>query len=363
MNLIRSNILNLLPYRCARDDYSNGVLLDANENSFGSSLPNTLSLERYPSPYQIELKTQYAQFRNCLADNLFIGNGSDEAIDLIIRIFCIPGKDKILTCQPTYGMYKVCAQINDIQVLNVDLKNDFQLDVDSIINVLRSDNEIKLLFLCSPGNPTGTVLDLKDMEYLLSLDFNIVFVIDEAYIDFASTESTTFLINKHKNVIILQTLSKSFGLAGIRCGIAISNPEIINILNKVKAPYNINSCTSEIAVKATRSSEIAKMKQTCEVIIKARSETIERLKKIERVGEILGTNDANFVLFQVLNKDLVPCNQVAFSVYKKLAEENGVVVRFRGNDHGCLGCLRVTIGTPEDMIKFFDGFLNVLDMF
>ncbi|MGB0347902.1 MAG: aminotransferase class I/II-fold pyridoxal phosphate-dependent enzyme, partial [Balneolaceae bacterium] len=244
--LIRPNILDLKPYRSARDDFDSGILLDANENSIGAPFENDLELHRYPMPYQEILREKIADFRNVDSSHVFVGVGSDEAIDLLYRIFCEPGKDRVLTTPPTYGMYKVSAAINDIAVDSVLLTSDFQLQVNETLAAVT--DQTKMIFLCSPNNPSGNSLNSDDMISIIE-GFNGIVVVDEAYIDFSKNESFASLVDQYPNLVILQTMSKAFGLAGIRLGISIANPEIIDYMMKVKAPYNINKLTSEAAIR------------------------------------------------------------------------------------------------------------------
>ena len=255
---VRSNILALKPYRCARDDYSCGVLLDANENAYGSAALNSgvKGLERYPDPRQNDIKQLICNYRKTSTpENLFLGVGSDECIDLAIRVFCKPGVDRILITPPTYGIYSVSAQVNDVSLVKIPLlvgNSNFQLDVPGIISAIKADPTIKIVFLCSPGNPTGTLLKHGDIKEILecSLYKGVVFV-DEAYIDFIESESiSAWASSQYPNLIVSQTLSKAFGLAGARLGYTISSREIAQIFNNTKAPYNISSPSSKIAKDA-----------------------------------------------------------------------------------------------------------------
>ncbi|CAG8555587.1 11175_t:CDS:2 [Paraglomus brasilianum] len=352
-SIIRPNILSLKPYRCARDDYATGILLDANENSFGSVINSSAeSLNRYPDPYQLDVKERFIDFRGIASvDNTFLGVGSDEIMDLLMRICCIPGKDKILVTPPTYGMYSVCAKINDVEVVKVNLDGRFQLRTDEISKTLSEVPNIKIVFLCSPGNPTGTALSHESIKAILE-DVNLrgLVVVDEAYIDFVSEEregSVAEWVEKYDNLVVMQTLSKSFGLAGIRLGIAIANPFIINMLNNTKAPYNINLMTSQVALSALQPDAIAKMRSMVSLIRAERAKLLSSIANIPSVANILGANDANFILVQIVDGNGKPSNDRAQYVYKQLAEKLGVVVRFRGHEYGCEGSLRITIGTPE----------------
>ncbi|KAJ3106619.1 histidinol-phosphate transaminase [Phlyctochytrium planicorne] len=359
-SLVRPNILALKPYRCARDDFSEGILLDANENSFGPSVTDPEingtyhNLERYPDPHQIDVKSLLATFRGVPStDYFFLGVGSDESIDLLIRVICIPGRDKILICPPTYGMYSVCAQVNDVAVVSVPLdveEGRFSLQVGKIKETLKADPTIKVAFLCSPGNPTGTLLSKIDLEELLKFEgYSGVIVVDEAYIDFcADGSSVASLVATYPNLVVTQTLSKSFGLAGIRLGITIATPELTAVFNKTKAPYNISSITSALGKAALSEPGIKKMKTNVELLKAQRNLLLTALKDIPLAGRILGANDANFILVQVVDKDGQPSNALALHVYETLARVEGVVVRFRGNELGCEACLRITVGNAEE---------------
>jgi len=348
--LARPNILALNPYRCARDDYDRGILLDANENALGptsvptSCLPddNSMVLERYPCPYQIPLKTLYSKYRGCglAPSNIFVGVGSDEAIDLLMRIFCTPGKDTILTTPPTYGMYKVCAAVNDVRILAVPLSPDFDLRMEPMLEAV--EESTKLLFICSPGNPTAKAIPLKDVERICSSNlYNGIVVVDEAYVDFSKKGSAVELISKYENVVVLQTLSKAFGLAGIRMGFAIGNPEIIQLMNNVKAPYNINKLSSDVAVNALKN--IPTLETNIGILLKEREVLMTKLNALEFVTKVY-PSDANFVLFRM--------KQLAQELYVTMANR-GIVTRFRGNEIHCEECLRVTVGTPEENVKFW----------
>lgn len=343
--LIRPNILDLKPYRSARDDFDSGILLDANENAIGAPFDDPDDLNRYPMPYQEELRDKIAEFRGVKRENVFVGVGSDEAIDLLYRIFCSPGQDRVLITPPTYGMYKVSAAINDVTVDQVLLTPDFQLDVEATLNVVT--DQTKLLFVCSPNNPTANSLNRKDI-LALSDRFEGILVIDEAYIDFSEQDSFAQEVQKRNNIVVLQTLSKSFGLAGIRLGIAIATPEVIDFMMKVKAPYNVNKLTSKTAIKAF-SYENA-MKARIEQIIEEREKVISNLESVEAVEHIY-PSDANFVLFRIPDAE---------KVYQQLADK-GVIVRYRGNEPHCENCLRLTIGTKTENERFFDALKEVLN--
>ena len=343
-SLLRENIRNLVPYRSARDDFNEGLLLDANENSLGAPIRNQLDLHRYPSPTQDALRKKIAAWRRIDFENIFLGVGSDEPIDLIIRMFCEPGQDSILTTPPTYGMYKVAANINNVKVKEVLLTPNFHLQVDEILKTANAHS--KILFLCSPNNPTANGLKKTDILKLIT-QFPGIVVLDEAYIDFSGQESMAKLVQQYQNLIVLQTFSKSFGLAGIRLGVAISNPEIIEVMLKVKAPYNINKLTADLALKAFDQMQV--MKINLEKIIEERDYVAEQLSYAEDVEEVY-PSDSNFLLFKIKN---------ALKIYQKLAQK-GVIVRYRGNEPHCEDCLRVTIGMPDENIRFLKTLKEVL---
>ena len=343
-SLLRDNIRNLVPYRSARDDFNEGLLLDANENSLGAPVRNQLDLHRYPSPTQDALRKKIASWRRVDFENIFLGVGSDEPIDLIIRMFCEPGHDAILTTPPTYGMYKVAANINNVKIKEVLLTQNFHLQVDELLKAV--DSHTKVLFLCSPNNPTANNLKKTDILKLIT-GFQGIVVLDEAYIDFSAQESMAELVQQYSNLVVLQTFSKSFGLAGIRLGIAISNPEIIEVMLKVKAPYNINKLTADLALKAFDQMQV--MKINIEKIVEERDYIAEQLSYAEDVEKVY-PSDANFLLFKIKN---------AYEIYQKLAEK-GVIIRYRGNEPHCEDCLRVTIGMPDENIRFLKTLKEIL---
>ncbi|KAI1937250.1 histidinol-phosphate transaminase [Ophidiomyces ophidiicola] len=397
----RPNILQLEPYRCARDDYKDdgtNILLDANENAYGPGLAiksdgnlegvttnknapelDFLGLHRYPDPHQFDLKKRLCNLRNAHIhtqkdinpSNLFVGVGSDEAIDALLRCFCTPGKDKILTCPPTYGMYAVSAQVNDIGIIKVplDVENGFQLRPDAINAALAEEKDIKLVYICSPGNPTANLIKKDDIRKVLEHPtWNGVVVVDEAYIDFAPEGSSLAeWVAEWPNLVVMQTLSKAFGLAGIRLGVAFTSPEIARLLNSLKAPYNISSPTSALAQAALAPENLAVMRSNREKILVQRNRLLEELPKIPGVGRFLGGNDSNYLLVEILDKPAqqqgAPCNEAALSAYKSLAESKGVVVRFRGKEHGCEGCLRITVGTEAEVSRFLIELETVLKSF
>lgn len=331
-SLVRPNIRLLTPYRCARDDYDQGILLDANENAIGSVPADPRELNRYPDPHQDAFRAKYANFREISPENVFCGVGSDEAIDLILRIFCKPAEDAILITPPTYGMYKVSAAINDVDVQSIPLSRDFQLRVDDILAAVRP--KTKVIFLCSPNNPTGNVLHRQDIRRIL-LEFDGIVVVDEAYVDFSDEISFASELDAFENLIVLQTLSKSFGLAGIRMGIALASAEIIDYMLRVKAPYNINKLTTEVALKALEN--VDEMRSHVAILLNERARVAAALREIPAIGKI-HPSDANFLLVEV---------EDALHVYKTMAD-TGVVIRYRGDQIHCDNTIRITIGTPEE---------------
>lgn len=279
--------------------------------------------------------------------------GSDEAIDCIIRVVCIPGRDKLLTCPPTYGMYGVCAQINDVEVVKVNMnfdKGNYDIIPEDINEKLSLDDKIKLVYICSPGNPTASLVSRdKIIQILEHPTWNGIVVVDEAYIDFSPPGSSLApLVNIYPNLLVLQTSSKSFGLAGIRFGVAFASKEVSRLMNNMKYPYNISSLTSDIARRAFNEEGIKQMKSLVAKILVQRNILVEKLPKIDGVGDFVGGKDANFLLVELLDTKGSPSNKVAKSVYEGLAKTRGVVVRYRGNEPGCTGCIRISVGTEEE---------------
>jgi histidinol-phosphate aminotransferase len=324
--LVRENVLKLTPYSCARDEYkgSTGIFMDANENPYGN-------LNRYPDPYQMELKAAISKFKGIAREKIFLGNGSDEIIDLCFRIFCNPGVDKVLTFTPTYGMYEVSAAANDIKVLKVPLNGMFQIDLQKV-KPLFSDNTLKLIFICSPNNPTGNAMDFSDVEYILK-NFTGIVVIDEAYIDFSNKPSFIRVIDNYPNLILMQTFSKAFGLAAIRVGMAFSDPDIIQFFNKLKPPYNISTINQKAALKklekvAEYGAQVTKIKKEKERL----SINLQKMKITEKVYP----SDANFLLVKVKNANYI---------YNTLVKKN-IIVRNRNSVID--NCLRITVGRKSE---------------
>jgi histidinol-phosphate aminotransferase len=296
-------------------------------------------------------------------ENLFVGVGSDEAIDALLRCFCAPGKEKILTCPPTYGMYAVSAQVNDLEIVAVPLlQESLTLDVPAIVSALEKDPLIKLAYFCSPGNPTGATLAKEDIAQILAAAWNGIVVVDEAYIDFAPDgASLAQWVAEFPNLVVMQTLSKAFGLASIRLGVAFTSPEVATLLNSLKAPYNISTPTSVLATEALSPASLAGMRTRRAKIVQQRERLVTELPKIKGIGKFRGGFDSNFLLVEMVDASGTPNNEIAIQVYEQLAEERGVVVRFRGKEKWCTGCLRITVGTEEEVDRFLSELKSVLD--
>jgi histidinol-phosphate aminotransferase len=331
-SLVRENIKRLVPYSSARDEFKGeaNVFLDANENSLGS--PITKWYNRYPDPLQLKVKEKLSTIKGIPVQNTFLGNGSDECIDVLIRAFCEPGIDNVLICPPTYGMYQVSADINNVAVKKVQLTKGFQLDLSAIEEAI--DGNTKMIFLCSPNNPTGNSLIREDVEVLLNNFFGIV-VIDEAYINFSRYKSFSTSLSEYPNLVVMQTLSKAWGLAALRVGIAFASEAIIKIMNKVKPPYNINQASQEIVVKALEG--VGQVNDMIQILVEERELLKSSLLQLSIVEEVY-PSDANFLLVKV--KD-------AKGTYNYLLQK-GIVVRDRSKVELCEGCLRITIGSPEE---------------
>lgn len=328
-NLIRENVKKLSPYSSARDEFEHFtksmIYLDANENPFSNRV------NRYPDPQQKELKSLLADKNKVSKDTILLGNGSDEVLDLIFRAFCEPNRDNIITLPPTYGMYGVLANINAIENREVVLNKDFQPDVEAILNAV--DNNTKIIFLCSPNNPTGNSFSSKAILKLMNNFYGLI-VIDEAYIDFSKKESWLSVLNDCPNLIITQTLSKAYAMAGLRIGVLYASREIITVLNKIKPPYNINVLSQETAIKKLLQRTVAS--QIKKIVIE-RKKLTKALSKSEFVQKIY-PSDANFILIKVDDADFR---------YQQFLE-NGIVVRNRSNQPLCENCLRISIGTKEE---------------
>lgn len=330
--LLRPHLLNLTPYASARDEFKGvaDVYLDANENSFGSTSKD--NYRRYPDPYQVALKSKIGEIKGIDPAKIFLGNGSDEPIDLLIRAFCNPGKDKVIITPPTYGMYEVSASINDVGIAKVPLNADFSMNLENVLEAIEPG--IKIIFLCSPNNPTGNSIDVEDI-LTITEKFQGLVVLDEAYIDFSAQPSLIQELDKYKNLVILQTFSKAWGLAALRLGMTFAHPEIIDILNMIKPPYNINGATQDLALKALN--QLDKMSEMLKEILKQKKQLISMLTEVSTVTEIF-PSDANFLLVKM---------EDAHEIYLKLIG-NKVIVRDRSGVELCEDCLRITVGTENE---------------
>jgi len=327
-HLARKNIQTLKPYSSARHEFEGTaeIFLDANENPFNNGM------NRYPDPLQTEVKKRIQEIKGITSKNIFLGNGSDEAIDLLMRIFCEPGQDHIITLPPTYGMYQVSADICGLEVKKINLTTGFQPDVSAILDV--ANQHSKILFICSPNNPTGNSIDIKIIENLIQ-KFSGIVVIDEAYIDFSVGESAISFIGQYPNVVILQTFSKAWGMAGIRLGMAFASEEIINLFNKVKPPYNINVLTQKTALDGMANTK--GVYENVNTILAERTKLEELLPNFSFVQKVY-PSDANFLLAKVDQPN---------KLYKHLVQK-GIVIRNRSKVVLCDGCLRFTIGQPKE---------------
>ena len=328
LKLVRPNILGLEAYSTARDDCGSNqpeIFLDANENPYNNGI------NRYPDPHQKALKAKVAEIKGISADSLFIGNGSDEAIDLVYRVFCVPGASNAVSIAPSYGMYEVAAAMNDIEFRKVQLRPDFSMDTEAMLSA--ADSKTRLMFICSPNNPTGNSFPVEQIEDILER-FGGVVVLDEAYIDFSVRPSLTSLVKRYPNLIVLQTLSKAWGMAGLRIGLAIADPAVIALMSKVKYPYNINVLAQKMALM--KLDEAAKDRAVTEIV----GQRFRLEKELAKCPEVKGiySSDANFLLVRFDNPD---------EVYERLLA-GGVIVRNRSKVSGCEGCLRITVGTPAE---------------
>lgn len=336
--IIRPNILALAPYSCARDEFKGeaSVYVDANENPYNNGV------NRYPEPLQPEVKRLLAPLKGVREEQIFLGNGSDEAIDLVYRIFCRPGTDNVVAISPSYGMYKVCADVNDIEyravplikskVESVECK-DYQIDREGIR--ARVDSNTKVIWICSPNNPTGNAYEVEELEWFLRSFPQVIVVVDEAYIDFSSKPSMTTLLPKYPNLIVLQTMSKAWGQAAIRLGIAMANTDIIEYFNRVKYPYNVNLLTQQQAVKVLSNPQ--QMRAQVQEILSERARMEQALVTLPNVIKVY-PSDANFLLVKVKDAD---------ASYRDL-QQKGIIVRNRNRVELCQGCLRITVGTPQE---------------
>jgi histidinol-phosphate aminotransferase len=336
--LIRPNIKTLKPYSSAKDEYTGAakILLDANENSLGS--PLTKWYNRYPDPYQRQVKEKLAFVKQIAANQIFIGNGSDECIDILFRTFCEPGKDNIIICPPTYPMYEVSANINDITVQNAPLLSDYQLNVAHIEQLV--NERTKIIWICSPNNPTGNSLDRIDIETILN-HFDGIVVIDEAYINFSKQKSFVQSLIDYPNLVVMQTLSKAWGLAGLRLGMCFANPDIIGYMNKVKAPYNINIVTQELALQALE--EVGQVNDMIKLLVDMRNALAQVIASMPHVIQVF-PSDTNFILVKIPH---------ARKLYEFLMSK-GIIVRDRSALALCEDSLRITVGTEQENTLLVD---------
>lgn len=342
--LTRPNIKQLTPYSSARDEFSGDakVFLDANENSLGSPLPKWYN--RYPDPHQQQVKAALSQIKGIDAKHIFLGNGSDECIDILFRCFCEPGKDNVVICPPTYGMYEVSANINDVEVRKAPLLPDFQLNLAHLEQL--TDANTKIIWLCSPNNPTGNALNRTDIETVLN-NFSGIVVIDEAYINFSRQKSFVQEMTEYPNLVVLQTLSKAWGLAALRLGMAFASEEIIEVMNKVKPPYNINQATQDLVLKAL--DEVGQVNDMIKELVAMREALKEVFEQMPTV-ETVYPSDANFLLVKIAE---------ARKVYEFLLTK-GIVLRDRSNVQLCEDCLRITIGTEKENTILVDALAEWL---
>lgn len=327
-NILRNNIKILKPYSCARDEYKGkeAIFLDANENPYNGPL------NRYPDPLQLAVKEKLAAIKGVAVDNIFLGNGSDEAIDILFRAFCEPGVDNVITIHPSYGMYTVAADINDVQIKKVLLNKDFSLNIDALLAAV--DNKTKLLFLCSPNNPTANYLPDEEVVKLLT-SFNGIVVLDEAYIDFSDQKGMLSRLVEFPNLVILQTFSKAWGMAGLRMGMAFASAEIISIFNKIKPPYNVNILTQKVVLNALNKKDVTDA--WIAILKRQRMRLMEEIQQFSFVKKVY-PSDANFFLAECDN---------ARKIYEYLVEQK-IIVRDRSNLELIEGCLRITVGTANE---------------
>lgn len=338
-DLVRENVRKLTPYSSARDEFQGeaNVFLDANENGLGS--PSAKWYNRYPDPHQVKIKEKLALIKGVPVQNILIGNGSDECIDLLFRAFCNPGKDNVIICPPTYGMYQVSADINDIEVRKAPLLDNFQLDLVHMENL--ADDFTKIIWLCSPNNPTANSLNREDIEMVLN-NFPGLVVIDEAYINFSRRRSFIQELPEYPNLVVLQTLSKAWGLAGLRLGMAFAAEDIIHICNKIKPPYNIGQATQDIVLEAL--DKVDEVNEMIKILVSERERLVQELTLIPAVRKV-HPSDANFLLVQVTD---------AKKAYDYLLTK-GIVVRDRSNVTLCEDCLRITVGAPAENMALMNG--------
>jgi histidinol-phosphate aminotransferase len=340
--LVRENIKNMTAYSSARHEYTGmaTVYMDANENAFGSPLPSAYN--RYPDPLQLKVKEKLSAIKGVPVQNIFIGNGSDEAIDLLFRIFCNPGTDNAILFPPTYGMYEVCAAMNDIKIKKVPLTEDFQLDPEATAAAI--DSFTKLIFICSPNNPTGNSINRHSIELLLN-NFQGIVVIDEAYINYARQKTFIPELTEYPNLVILQTLSKAWGLAGLRLGMAFAGQQLIDYMNKIKYPYNINTATQELVLEALENT--LTVNEWTRATVKERESLANELLQLPFTVTVFNS-DANFILVKMPE---------AKKIYDYLVK-NGIIVRDRSKVILCDDCLRITVGTPTENNQLLNALKN-----
>ena len=341
-NILRENIKNLKPYSSARDEFQGeaSVYLDANENAFGS--PLSKAYNRYPDPLQYAVKMRLSDIKGVPARNIFLGNGSDEAIDILFRSFCNPGVDNVILVPPTYGMYEVSANINDIAIKRVNLTEEYQLNLEGIAEAI--DKNTKLIFICSPNNPTGNSINRDDIETLLA-NFNGLVVVDEAYINYSRQKTFIQELTEYANLVVLQTLSKAWGLAALRVGMAFASEEIIEVMNKVKPPYNINEASQQLALEALQNVE--QVNNWIKETLTERDNLVLKLREFDFVVDIY-PSDANFILAKTTD---------AKGIYNYLVQ-HGIIVRDRSKVELCEGALRITVGTPQENIILINTLTN-----
>jgi len=340
--ILRKNIKNLVPYSSARDEFKGeaSVYLDANENAYGS--PLATNYNRYPDPLQYAVKKRLSEIKGVPPRNIFLGNGSDEAIDVLYRAFCNPGVDNVIIVPPTYGMYEVSANINDVELRRVPLTEDYQLNLEAIAEAI--DDKTKLIWICSPNNPTGNSMNRADVETLLA-NFSGLVIVDEAYINFSRQKTFIQELTEYANLVVLQTLSKAWGLAALRVGMAFASEEIIEVMNKVKPPYNINEASQQLALEALQN--VDKINGWIKETLAERDKLVLQLKNFDFVLDIY-PSDANFILVKTTD---------ANGIYNYLVQ-NGIIVRNRTKVELCEGALRITVGTPDENVKLIDTLKN-----
>ncbi len=342
-DILRDNIRKLIPYSSARDEFNGeaAIFLDANENSYGS--PLLQNYNRYPDPVQKQIKHRLSEIKGVPAGNIFLGNGSDEAIDILFRAFCRPGVDNVITVPPTYGMYEVSANINDVAVQKVKLNDAFQLDMQGIAEAI--DSNTKIIFVCSPNNPTGNSIDRDDIQTLLT-NFKGLVVVDEAYINYSRQKTFIQELTEFSNLVVLQTLSKAWGLAGLRVGMAFSSEEIIDVFNKIKPPYNISQASQNLVLEAL--TQIDQVNIWIKQTVAEREKLFSSLALLDFVEHIY-PSDANFLLVKTADPRFI---------YQILVN-TGIIVRDRSKVELCEGCLRITIGTPAENESLLKTLQNV----